>query len=97
MNAAQKQGLAAALAVLAVVGVLGTSYVAQAVFALSGLDLGAFHYVFTFAWLPHAPGAALNFDQAAIPFIGLDIADFLAILWTAFDFAWMVYLARHWK
>lgn len=96
MNEAQKQALVGALAVLAVVGLLGTSFVAQAVLALSGVNFGAVHYAFTFAWFPRVAGASLNFDQVDVPLVGLDVADFLALVWTFADFAWLVWLVRHW-
>ncbi|MDG6970235.1 MAG: hypothetical protein JRN54_03905 [Nitrososphaerota archaeon] len=97
MNEAQKQALVGALAVLAVVGLLGTSFVAQAVLALSGVNFGAVHYAFTFTWFPRVAGASLNFDQVAVPFVGLDVADFLALVWTVTDVAWMAYLIRNWR
>lgn len=97
MNEAQKQALVGALAVLAVVGLLGTSFVAQAVLALSGVNFGAVHYAFTFAWFPRVAGASLNFDQVAVPLVGLDVADFLALVWTVTDLAWMAYLIRNWR
>ena len=42
-------------------------------------------------------GASLNFDQVAVPFVGLDVADFLALVWTVTDVAWMAYLIRNWR
>ena len=91
----QDQALVLALSLLAVIGLLGSSAVAQAVFAFSGVDLGAIHYVYTFAWFPHIAGSGI--DLSAVSFMGLDFASILALFEAFTSAVWLIWLLRSWK